>query len=302
MVRSFLASISCPSIFRKYDVSFHCFADDIQIYVPFKSNAPSFEVLKNCLRDIKDWLSTNRLLLNDSKTELVVFGQPNALESVETVLGPLSSFSLPCVRNLGVLIDSGLKLDKQISPVVKSGFFHLRLLAKVKSYLPIAEFERVIHAFVSSRLDYCNSLYFGLDKASTRRLQLVQNAAARLLTGTRRRDHITPVLASLHWLPVIQRIQFKMLILVFKSLNVAAPLYLSELLSIRASTYCSRSSSQLVLDVPRSRMKSRGDRAFCVAGPVLWNNLPVHVRSAQTLEHFKSMLKTHLFSLAFEQR
>lgn len=92
--------------------------------------------------------------------------------------------------------------------------------------------KKVVHALITSRLDYCNSLYFGIDQCSVRRLQLVQNAAARLLTGTRRRDHITPVLSSLHWLPVVFRIQFKMLLLVFKSLHNLAPSYLTDLLTL----------------------------------------------------------------------
>ena len=161
------------------------------------------------------------------------------------------------------------------------------------------EFGRVIHAFVSSRLDYCNALYFGLDQRLIKRLQLVQNAAARLLTGTRRHEHITPVLASLHWLPVAQRVQYKMLLMVFKSLNGTAPSYLSELLSKQEYSRTLRSSSQSLLAVPRSKLKSRGDRAFSVAGPRLWNSLPLQVRSALTLEHFKSLLKTHLFSMAY---
>ena len=104
----------------------------------------------------------------------------------------------PIVTNLGVRIDRDLKLDKQINSVVKSSFFQLRLLAKVKPFLSFNDFEKVIHSFISTKLDYCNALYIGVSKASLSRLQLVQNAAARLLTRTGRREHITPVLASLH--------------------------------------------------------------------------------------------------------
>ncbi len=128
---------------------------------------------------------------------------------------------------------------------------------------------------------------------------MVQNAAARLLTGTRKREHITPILASLHWLPVRFRIDFKILILVFKSLNGLAPTYLSDLIQPYAPSRGFRSADHLLLVVPCVRLKSRGDRAFAVAGPRLWNNLPLHVRKAQTLSVFKSSLKTYLYSLAF---
>ena len=136
------------------------------------------------------------------------------------------------VSNLGVKLDNALKLDKQISAVVSSSFYHLRLLSQIKPVLSFIDLERVIHAFISTRLDYCNALYAGLNQGTISRLQLVQNAAAHLLTGTRRRDHITPVLASLHWLPVRFRIDFKILLFVFKSLNGLAPIYLSELLEV----------------------------------------------------------------------
>ncbi len=113
-------------------------------------------------------------------------------------LGPLSSNVRDRVRNLGVVFDPTLSFDKQISTVLKSSFFQLRSIARIKKMLSMKDLQTVIHAFITSRLDYCNSLYLGLPKSSLNRLQLVQNAAARLLTGTKKREHITPVLASLH--------------------------------------------------------------------------------------------------------
>lgn len=179
-------------------------------------------------------------------------------------LGHLAPFVTPYARNLGVILDSELCLDKQISNVVKNSFYQLRVISRLKSFLSHNDLEIVIHAFITSRLDYCNSLYLGLPQASLRRLQLVQNAAARLLTGTRRREHITPILASLHWLPILFRIQFKVLLFVFKALNGLAPAYIIDLVphSVQRSL---RSSNKGLLHVPRSRLKQRGDRAFAVA-------------------------------------
>lgn len=135
------------SIFRKYQIPFHCFADDVQIYMPLISSE-SIQSLQNCLNEVKDWLSSNFLNLNENKTEVIVFGKPKHID-----LGvPPSS----CVKNLGVMIDSSFKLDKQISAVVKASFFQLRLIAKVKSYLPSDQLEKLIHVFISARLDYCN--------------------------------------------------------------------------------------------------------------------------------------------------
>ena len=118
------------------------------------------------------------------------------------VPGSLSQYVKPTITNLGVNIDPGLQLDRQIRSVVKSNFFHLRQLAKIKPFLSRQHFETVIHAFVSTRLDYCNVLYVGVSGLSIVHLQLVQNAAARLLTGTRKYSHISPILSSLHWLPM----------------------------------------------------------------------------------------------------
>ncbi len=128
--------------------------------------------------------------------------------------------------------------------MVKTSFFHLRVLAKVKQFIYFKDFEKVIHAFVSTRLDYCNSLYMGINQSSLARLQMVQNAATRLLSGVRKREHITPVLISLHWLPARFRIDFKVLLLVFKCLNGLASEYLSNLLSIHNPVRSLRSSNQ----------------------------------------------------------
>ena len=153
---------------------------------------------------------------------------------------------------------------------------------------------------MTTRLDYCNALYVGVSASSIARLQMVQNAAARLLTGTRKYEHITPVLASLHWLPVQFRIHFKILLFVFKSLHGLAPPYLAELLQSHTPSRCLRSADQLLLKVPKTKRKLRGDRAFAVAAPKLWNGLPQNIKQASSLPVFKSLLKTHLFSLAFD--
>lgn len=153
------------------------------------------------------------------------------------------------VKNLGVMLDCRIKCDKQINSVVRTSFC---LLAKVKPFLNRQDLEKPIPAFINSRLDYYNALYVGLTQSSIGRLQLVQNAAARFLTSTSRREHISPVL---HWLPVHFRIYFKLLMFVFKANNSLAPTYLSEILTIRDHARALCSSGQLLLAVPRSIFK-----------------------------------------------
>ena len=131
------------------------------------------------------------------------------------------------------------------------------------------------------------------------RLQFVQNTAARIVTVTKKFDHITPVLIQLHWLPVHVRILFKVLLLVYKALNGMAPLYITELLSYRTRSHTLRSTDQKPLAVPKSRLKTYGNRAFSVAAPKLWNELPLDLRSLDKINLFKKHLKTDLFKKAF---
>lgn len=294
-----LYMLTLGSILSRHGVSFHLYADDTQIYLPIKRDDKlAFKSILECLDELKLWLASNFLCLNESKSEIILFGS-NDHSSPDVELDTLLPQKASCVRNLGFLLDNSLKLDKQIGAVVKSCFYHLRLKAKVKPFLTDKNLETVMHAFISSCLDYCNSLYIGASQSCISRLQLVQNAAARLLKGKRKSEHITPVLISLHWLPVKYRIDFKVLLFVYKSLRNQAPQYLSELLHRPSQSRALRSGHSDLLFVPRTRLKNRGDRAFAVIGPKLWNSLPAHIKAAQTLSIFKSALKTYFFSLAF---
>ncbi len=121
------------------------------------------------------------------------------------------------VKNLGVILDSNLSFENHISNVTKTAFFHLRNIAKLRNMLSVSDVEKLVHAFMTSRLDYCNALLGGCPASSINKLQIVQNAAARVLTRSRKYDHITPILQSLHWLPIKFCISYKILLLVSRS-------------------------------------------------------------------------------------
>lgn len=147
----------------------------MQVYLPLKvPTKDSLQALLNCMSDVKTWMDLNFLKLNENKTEVVPFSHPDLLQVLVGSLGSLAPYYIGShARNLGVIIDGAFKLDKQVSSVVKSSFFQLRLPAKVKPYLSQKDREKVIHAFITSRLDYCNSLYVGIEQSELNQKQLV---------------------------------------------------------------------------------------------------------------------------------
>ena len=160
---------------------------------------------------------------------------------------------------------------------------HSKQISSLKSH------HLLVHALVTSRLDYGNALLYGLPQTALRRLQNVQNCAARVITRTRKHEHITPMLQRLHWLPVHLRPTYKVLLFTFCALNGLAPIYLAELISYRPINRTLRSASlPALLFVPASLTVTRGDRRFTVCSAVLWNNL-TPLRTANSLQVFKTL-------------
>ena len=169
-------------------------------------------------------------------------------------------------------------------------------------YLSKESTESLIHAFISSRLDYCNSLFYNIPAYQLEKLQRIQNAAARLILKESKFCHITPLLMTLHWLPVKYRINFKILLLTFKAINFLAPSYICDLVTLKKpSNYNLRSNNSLVLHPPKIKsLPTLGDRSFSVAAPKLWNKLPNYIRTSASISIFKSWLKAYLFRVAFD--
>ena len=148
-----------------------------------------------------------------------------------------------------------------------SAFFHLKNISKLQPMLSMSNAEMLIHAFMTSRLDYCNALLGGCSVHLINKLQLVQNAAARVLTRTRKYDHISPVLSTLHWLPVKHRIDFKILLITYKALNGLAPQYLNKLLLPYSPPRPLRSRNSGNLIMPRISKSTVGSRSFSCLVP-----------------------------------
>ena len=177
---------------------------------------------------------------------------------------------------------------------------HVRNIGRIRRYLTEDATKTIVHALVISRLDYCNAVLYGLPASVTKAMQRLQNTYARIITKTRRRDHITPMLIKLHWLPVRRRIEYNILSLTYRVVHRQAPQYLCDMLPLYQPARALRSQSTLTLTVPRSKTKTYGGRCFLKAAALLWNSLPANLSYTNSIAAFQRGLKTLLFRQEYE--
>ncbi len=287
-------------IMMVHDVCYHSYADDTQLYVQCDNTEPAKIVacqkLENCISEICEWMRINCLKLNEEKTDFIVFNcNKQASDTMSLKVGNQLVASSVSVKILGVIFDNNMTLELHIINVCKSVHLHIRKIRHIRKYLTDSAVKTLIQCTVISRIDYCNSILNGLPVKTLKKLQLAQNAAARLISGTPRREHISPVLQQLHWLPVTKRCQFKLLVMVFKALHGIMPIYICELINWYHPTRPLRSAAFPSLVPNRNKTIRHGRRLCDTAAAVLWNNLPVDLRCTCTVTMFKKQLKTHLF-------
>ena len=287
-------------IIRAHDLDYHLFADDSQLYVfvnPAQANVDGAIVrLEKCCHDIRTWMRSNFLKLNDGKTEVLLIGSRQQLSKIalpgvtvgESLIVPAST-----VRDLGAVFDMHMTMVPHVNKLAQSARYHIRNIGQIRSFSDRDSCEKIVHAFVTARLDLNNALLAGMPDDTVAKLQRCQNIAARVVTRTRIRDHIKPVLMNLHWLPVEQRIQYK-----YKALNGLAPEYIADLIHEYVPTRALRLAGANLLLEPKTNTRW-GARAFSKAAPVLWNTLPSTIKTAPSLASFKLGLKTYLFKAAF---
>ena len=237
------------------------------------------------------------LQLNPGKTQIMVFAPPRVLNEI-TINGVFLPGNI-CVRfvstakNLGILFDNTLSFKYHILKVKQDSFRMLRNINKRRFLFTQDQLKLLINSLVACKLDYCNGLYIGINDHLLLELQRIQNAASKTVVGLYKFDHVGSTLKDLHWLPIKQRIKYKMLLLVFKCLNNLAPFYLSSLIN-----YTNILSHNVYLKEP-SVYSSYGERSFAKAGPKLWNQLPNNIKHCSDIASFKCALKTYLFREAF---
>ena len=262
-------SAPLQELISAHGVSSVAYADDTQLYVTFDpaDRASAVSKIEACIRDVKSWAVQNKLVLNDSKTEIIFFSSrfTTSVSPPTFQIGQSTVTPSPAAKDLGVFMDSSLNMRKHIDHICKTA-----LMAN------------------------------GLPDKDLAKLQRIQNIAARLICRVPPSHHITPILQNLHWLPVNIRIAYKINLLTYKSNAGLSPTYLSDLLHDYVPSRTLRSSSQSLLQLPRRiPSKSYGQRSFFHAAPSLWNNLPQQIRTADNVNICKSLLKTHLFNAVY---
>ena len=299
---------SQPLVFAKCMFSSSSFADDSNgrrtFALTFQFSVLKYEVAK-CMDQVINWSFAHFKKINPDKTEIELF-RPSSLNNQVIINGVF--IEEQCIRfskevkNVGVWLDQNLTMADHINIVVSHCYKILRDISRIKKYLQRSQLERLVHAIITHRLDYCNSLFVNVGRDNLYKLQKVQNAAARLILGKRRRDSATAALHELHWLNVEARITFKILLLAYKVIKGQCNMKLTY------KSFNGRPDDYLLLETPHFKT-NYGKRLFEFNASRLWNALPVQVRSEEDIEKYKKAVKTLLFTgherfkqLAFKYR
>ena len=271
------------------------FADDHQL---MKSFLPIFQInalddeLNRCFELIAEWMNTFFLKLNPSKTKILLIVPPSVKNDIVirgTYINEKCIRFVKSAKNLGVILDEELSFKDQINKVVKSSFMTIRELSSIKQFLTEDQLKSAVCSFIFSRLDYCNSLYYGINSELVAKLQSVQNAAARLtLKKNVFRKSVSDRIRQNHWLRLHERILFKICLTVRKCLNGRAPHSLRSMLKVVSSERTNK-LQQL------SHSNGFGNRCFARIAPKIWNLLPLKLRVENDVDRFKKSLKTYLF-------
>ncbi len=174
-----LYMLPLSQIMRKNQIAYHSYADDTQIYLALSPNDYSpIDSLCQCIDEINSWMCQNFLQLNKEKSEVIAFGNKDEVLKVNAYLDSRGQTTKNQVRNLGVILETDLSFSSHVKAVTKSAYYHLKNIARIRCFVSSQDLEKLVHAFITSRVDYCNGLLTGLPKKTIRQLQLIQNTAA----------------------------------------------------------------------------------------------------------------------------
>ncbi len=303
-----LYTVDLIKLIRSQNLQPHLYADDTQLYGSCRPGDTSSlaDRVASCVDLVASWMRSNRLCLNSDKTEVLWIStvrRQHQLPVTPMLIDGAPVNPARTVRNLGVYIDSDLVMKTHVAKVVAQCFAVLRHLRHIRRSVSPSTLQTLVVALVLSRIDYANSVLTGLPGYLIKRLQSVLNAAARLIYGLRRYDHISNALVMLHWLRIPERIQFKLAVLTHRVLHGTVPSYLGPLtrLSDVPGRRSLRSASSHHVAIPLTRCSTVGARSFPVAGATVWNSLPSDIASIDSLPLFRRRLKTYLFRQSYPE-
>ena len=255
---SMIAGLSIPQ---------YLYADDSQLCLSFSSgdSAAALNGLQSCMASVQSLVLTNKLRLNPNKTEFLLIGNERErskyLSKFPIELFGVKTNPAKTAQNLGVIFDKNFTFRSHISAVCSSCFYYMRDLQHIRRHLDLDSAKLFATGLVSSRLDYSNSLLYGIADVGVTKLQWVQNRLTRIVTKSPLFTRSVPLLRFLHWLPVKFRILFKISLLTFKTIHEKQPVYLYSMLAASISSHSLRSNKGISLSVPRVKTNS-GARAF----------------------------------------
>ena len=308
LFNSYIAPVS--DIAKKHGIIDEKYADDTQLILSFKpdplaSQINAVERMKKCIEDIRSFLHENKLCNNGEKTEFLLIGTTNQLKKLEINSIKVDDIAVKAVdhaRNLGVMFDKHMGMEKQVNKMCKNVYFNIRNIARIRKSLTKTDLKTVVNSLVTPHLDYGNALLTGITTKLEDKLQVAQNSAVRLVEKVSKYEHVTKYRKALHWLPIPARIEFKLLTMTWKTLNNQAPEYMSELIQRKQNERNLRSSHKIQLETHQDASTNTFvNRAFSRAAPKLWNPLPENLKTKQSLEAFKKGLKTHLFNHYYKE-
>ena len=273
------------------EVDIHGYADDHALKKRFNSSGIEGQqqvqnILSQTLTRVNDWMIENRLKMNNGKMEYIVFGsrqQLSKLNDKAIEVNGVTVGGLKCIKYLGSFLDENLSFSTFVSWKCKKAMFNLKRIQKIRRSIDKDTANLLIVSLVITHLDYANSILIGITQTELKRLQKIQNIAAKMVCNKKRYDSATACLRELHWLPVEQRIEYKILTLVFKCFIGQAPKYLQDLLTLKQiyRPGLRSNSDHNVLKVPHVKRQTFAARSFSYMGPCLWNALPIELRTVK---------------------
>jgi hypothetical protein len=284
---------------KNHQIHHVMYADDLQIFI---RSAPekidnTIEIMESCLVDVKQWLETSGLVLNDNKTECIIFSSKHRAPSMigkPLKIGSSTVASKASLRDLGFILDNKLVFNEHVKKVTKSAFCHLRIISKIRRYLSVLHSKLLVNALGLSRIDFCVGFFYGVEKHCQEKLQKIIRYSMRLVKKLNKREDVTHHLKDDNWLSVSQRAQLRLLTIMFKVTHYGRPKQLTGLVHSQSRVERTLRSNSMGLFHVQRTISHAGDRAFEAASPRLFNALPLTLRNLTSLEAFINKTTAYL--------